>query len=1096
MKDEIIQSDELILQFDVARMFLAEEEEEEACLVVSLSDITKRKQAEQALKESEEKYHLLIENQGEGMGVVDLDECFVFVNPAAERIFGVPPGSLKGRNLKDFVSAEQIPVILQETEKRSRAEKSTYEIDIIIPNGERHCLLVTATPQFNNKGILIGTYGIFRDITERKQTEEALLVKNWAVESTFNAIAIFGLEGNLSYVNSAFLSLWGYDSQSEILGKSITEFWLMGEKAAEIIKVLHARWNWNGELVGQGKNGNLFDIRIVASMVFNSNGQPICMQASFEDITKRKQAEEALRKSEQHYRLLYEQAVFGYYSLSIDGTILDVNHAALDTLAYSDKEKVVGRNFVDFITPEYKNMFREIFLKFIKQSYINDIQFDVLRGDGKIMHAYFEGRISYDKHGHFLQSHCIVSNIKNKDKDKDYYSESIALLTESAMKYVEIAHEENIYDYISEIFRKLTGAKYILINSFDKGVTELTVESFFAENTIIDKIQKVLGRSIVGMKVKPKDDITFARQHKDLCSKEIIQVHGGLYELSAESIPRSVCLAVEKMLNMGSVHLMGFSINNELYGSVSFILQKGEELKNENVVQAFINQTSAVLQRRFFEKIIRESDERYKQITETVGEWIWETDAQGLYTYSNPVVADIMGYTPAEIIGIKHFYDLFESKIIIELKKKIFAQLSDKKVLRNLVIEYIDKTGHSVFMQVNCLPILDKKGILLGIRGANNDISSLINTENALKETHTLLNALPEGIVMLDLNGRITEVSNITLEIMGDEDKANFIGKHFLRFIPPEEIKKVKEMQKRTVSEGLVQNIEVRLTKKNKSRFISEISSTLIQESGGKPKAFMAIIRDISQRKQMERKLIHTERMAGLGEMATGIAHEINQPLNTISLSLENIFLEIKTKKTIDEKYLQDKSDKVFENILRIGNIIDHIRAFSQDHDDYILTLFDINDSIKNAISMVSEQYKHKAIDIRISLDKKIQPILGNTYKFEQVILNLLTNAKDAVEEKKKTLIPHVQDRKVVNISTHQDDQVIYVEVKDNGIGIKASEIDKIMLPFYSTKKAGQGTGLGLSISFGIIKEMGGNIEIQSDPLIGTTMRIILPIVH
>ncbi|MFA4853553.1 MAG: PAS domain S-box protein [Bacteroidales bacterium] len=831
---------------------------------------------------------------------------------------------------------------------------------------------------------------------------------------------------------------------------------------------------------------------------------------SLSDITARKQAEETLRKSEQHYRLLYEQALFGYYSLSIGGTVLDVNFIALNTLGYSDKEKVVGKNFADFIAPEFKNMFRENFLKFIKQGYINDMQFDVLRGDGKIMHVYFGGRISYDKHGRFLQSHCVVSNItdKDNDKEKDYYSKNIALLTESAMKYVEITHEENIYDYISEILKKLTEAKYVMISSYDKRTKELKVESFFAENTIIDKIQKVLGRSLIGMKAKPKDEILFARQYKELCSKEIVQVHGGLYELTGKSIPRSVCLAVEKILKMGSIYMMGFSINNELYGSAAFILQRGEEVKNKNVIKAFINQTSAVLQRRISEKTIRESDERYEQITETVGEWIWETDVQGLYTYSSPVVEDIMGYKPAEIIGVKHFYDLFEPKTKSELKKKIFKQLSDKKFLRNLVIEYIHKKGHSVFLQTNCLPILDKKGNLSGIRGANNDISSQINAENALRETHTLLNALPEGIVMMDLKGCITEVSNITLEMMGDENKANFIGKHFLRFIPPEEIKKAKEMIERTVDEGLVQNAEIRLTKKNKSQFISEITSTLIQESGGKPKAFMAIIRDISQRKEMEQKLIHTERMAGLGGMATGIAHEINQPLNTISLSLENILLEIKTKKTVDEKYLQDKSDKIFENISRIENIIDHIRVFSRDQDDYILTSFDINDSIKNAISMVSEQYKHKAIDIKISLDKKIQPILGNTYKFEQVILNLLTNAKDAMEEKRETLKDDFQ--KVVNIRTYQDDQTlptlptgrqagqagIYVEVKDNGTGINSDEIDKIMLPFYSTKDAGKGTGLGLSISFGIIKEMGGNIEIQSEPLVGTTIRIILPVIH
>jgi len=171
----------------------------------TLIDVTERKQTEQALKESEEKYHLLIENYGEGLGVVDLDECFVFANPAAERIFGVPPGSLKGRNYKDFVSAEQIAMILQETKKRSMGRESTYEIDFITANGERRCSLVTATPQFNDEGIVIGTYGIFRDITERKQAEETLRRKDEHYKAIIENIFKFIPEGVLVFTESMSL---------------------------------------------------------------------------------------------------------------------------------------------------------------------------------------------------------------------------------------------------------------------------------------------------------------------------------------------------------------------------------------------------------------------------------------------------------------------------------------------------------------------------------------------------------------------------------------------------------------------------------------------------------------------------------------------------------------------------------------------------------------------------------------------------------------------------------------------------------------------------------------------------------------------------
>jgi C4-dicarboxylate-specific signal transduction histidine kinase len=254
----------------------------------------------------------------------------------------------------------------------------------------------------------------------------------------------------------------------------------------------------------------------------------------------------------------------------------------------------------------------------------------------------------------------------------------------------------------------------------------------------------------------------------------------------------------------------------------------------------------------------------------------------------------------------------------------------------------------------------------------------------------------------------------------------------------------------------------------------------------------MVIIRDISQRKKMETKQMHADRMASLGEMATGIAHELNQPLNIISLVLDKILFESAKTETIDIDLIKNKSEKIFENITRIRNIIDHIRAFSRSHDDYILTAFNINSSIENAVSMIVEQFKHLGINLNLQLDKQISPILGNTYKFEQVIINLLVNAKDAVIEKKNKNKESFD--LMVDIRSYQEDQSIIVEVTDNGIGINNEDINNVMLPFYTTKDEGKGTGLGLSICYQIIKEMNGTIEIASDKHYGTKIKLILNI--
>ena len=207
---------------------------------------------------------------------------------------------------------------------------------------------------------------------------------------------------------------------------------------------------------------------------------------------------------------------------------------------------------------------------------------------------------------------------------------------------------------------------------------------------------------------------------------------------------------------------------------------------------------------------------------------------------------------------------------------------------------------------------------------------------------------------------------------------------------------------------------------------------------------------------------------------------------------MDKILFESTKPDSVDVEFLKRKSDKIFENILRIRNIIDHIRAFSRSHDDYVLIAFDINSSIRNAISMISEQFKHLGINLNLQLEKQIPQISGNTYQFEQVIINLLVNAKDALIEKKTRLEEPFE--MIVGIRSYQENQFIIVEITDNGIGIVNEDINNIILPFYTTKDEGKGTGLGLSICYQIIKEMNGTIEITSDRFHGTSVKLVLDI--
>lgn len=463
----------------------------------------------------------------------------------------------------------------------------------------------------------------------------------------------------------------------------------------------------------------------------------------------------------------------------------------------------------------------------------------------------------------------------------------------------------------------------------------------------------------------------------------------------------------------------------------------------------------------------------------------------GKYMEVNDAFYALFGFNQDEVIG-KSPEEL--GILTQEARKSILINQNSHGSISNVEADLMAKNGKikHVMLSAENIYIQDKIYLFTVVH----DITDLKLAEQTIKlseeKYRTMLNTSPDGILLVDISGIIKEISLIGLKLFGAVKRDDMVGKDIFRFIPDDDHNTFKEIVDKTMNEGLIQNVEMNLRKKNQSIFAGETSATLIQGQDGIPISFMIIIRDISQRKITETKQFHADRMASLGEMAAGIAHEINQPLNIMSLVLDNVVYESSKADTINRDYLENKFDRIFENITRIRNIIDHVRAFSRSNDDYILTNFEINSSIRNAISLMTEQFKNLLINLELRLEKNLPNLIGNTLKFEQVIINLLSNAKDAVLEMKNR---QPDDYKMlIAINSFIENQNLIVEIVDNGTGINEEDINNVMLPFYTTKVTGKGTGLGLSISYQIIKEMKGSIEIAKNKYHGTNMRLIFNI--
>ena len=539
-------------------------------------------------------------------------------------------------------------------------------------------------------------------------------------------------------------------------------------------------------------------------------------------------------------------------------------------------------------------------------------------------------------------------------------------------------------------------------------------------------------------------------------------------------------------------------------GAVDYIFKpvnRGILLSKINVFLELYNQKKNLpeepgLLRKFEDDLSRtntdliDSEVKFRSFLEHAPDGVFVMNKEGQYLEMNEAISDITGYNKTELLGMT-LHDMYTEAS--REKWNVFFRHFFNSGTANADLPFRHKNGKIRWCSLHGVKLIENQYLCFCKDITRHKVAAeaLMKSEEKYR---TLLNASPEGIIIVDTRGIITDVSEIGIELYGANTQDELIGRHIYRFVPQGFKSTFKEIYIKTIEEGLVQSVEIKLLNKAGVEFISEISTTLIQGKDGESFAFMIVIHDITHRKKLERQMIHNDRMSTLGEMATGIAHEINQPLNTLSILFDNMLLAASKEDALPKSYLEKKTEKIFENIFRIKNIIDHVRVFSRSQDDAILTMFDVNESIRNAISMVSEQFRNKLIVVELNTLEALPTVYGNTYQFEQVILNLLINSKDAIEER-ADFDPLMMDKKIIINVTQTFDQII-VEVKDNGMGIKPENLEKIMLPFYTTKEAGKGTGLGLSITFGIIKEMNGEIAFSSEPENGTTVTIKLQIIR
>jgi len=453
-------------------------------------------------------------------------------------------------------------------------------------------------------------------------------------------------------------------------------------------------------------------------------------------------------------------------------------------------------------------------------------------------------------------------------------------------------------------------------------------------------------------------------------------------------------------------------------------------------------------------------------------------DLEHRIIYWNKSAARLYGFTEEEVIG-KNTNELLhkeESPVPTEARKRVIEEGEWAGELQQ-----VTKEGKEIIVESRWTLVHDSEGRPKSILVINTDVTEkkkLLGdieerkkVEDVLRMFAIALEEAPDGVRIVDPNGYIIYSNKATEEILGFSPE-ELKGKH------ADELNVAPEFASRVIIPSIKETGrwagEVMQTRKDGKEILIWLNTSMVKDSKGEPIAIVGIIRDMTELKEkenLEKQLMQSDKLATIGELAAGTAHEINNPLGNISL-----YTQMLLKKTKDEN-TKEKLNVIADEANRAAQIVKGLLDFAR-KSELKLTPIDINKEIGKVLSVLTPQLK----DIKVKTAFEPLPhILADSAQIQQVIMNLLRNSIQSITENGEI---------IVNTSAKQDQ--VKISISDNGCGIPKENLDKIFDPFFSTKERGKGTGLGLSISYGIIKRHNGSIEVQSEAGKDTTFTIKL----